>query len=1118
MKKYNEETSTYEQSEDSDVEEEYIDPEDLSIIDYPEKWKPTKEQLNGYIKQLQFELDYKPEEVKKIALKYLTKSLPLNMKRAFFRHNHEVLYIDNETNEIHLTSDIEENAKEEYKKLRAQKYSLDLNNNNKNRFNNNIEKIKEIINEYKEDNLSKNKKNDLFNYNFDNNNNLNKNKKKELSDDNFDENEDNNLYKKDKKNNNIDLYQENNLNKKKNEELSDSDDGSFDVNNISGYKKDEIYNFDIDLLGNDNIENNLNKKTNENLNKLKKFYVEKAKSELNIYKEVLKRKYIKEKKEFYINKEDNIDKKIIIETKKVNNKIEDFNKDELDKFEEELYDKNEIELDKYEKQLKVDLQNEFNKNNQNKYDDENYQLNILEIKKQSLISQINLLKQKNENSKNQNIRKIKDIINQNNILNNDKKRNLENKLKLEMEEIENNFKKNFEQYKKELESAIKLENLRKKEENINNSENNIKIILKDYQKILDDNLEIKKNIAKKEMEEKKALELEDFKKKYQKDTQVQINFIQKQQLNLEKEFNEQLEEIRIKNKNDIELNNQLFYNNFKNNGLNIDTIKSKINDNLKICVDNIIEHIKNLFKNNKKEDEQVIKELEKQFKSYIFEYLSNEKIQFYNKKSPFDILEQEYKSNKLKLNYFCDLLNYIVKIIIDNPLSNIDIGEKNNEELKLNTIQQYGNDLINEYRSKNLNEMSQKLYPSLEMEILKLEGVLNDKINFRKNLTKDKIDNKENQTSLTLNENETQNMFNSNFNMQMNQPSFILPKNNNNFLMENTLRSNKYNSNIDSTRINNQNEFRLHSINYNKPEDLRYYNDNNNLINDNTNLGIENQQFKSDLLETNQNNAFIKEQIPCLPKDIVQNLNENDFKLYSEIMDFLYDESTYLVKEFYNLESERNANEQLSQINERGHLLHLSKVFDNEKIKTFQNEQYLNQKFNTFNLIKNHTQEIFNFISNNPNRTSVINNKLNLIIQHIFDYNKAYKNINANNPNVNTYINLFNNTVLPSENEKKNLKIDTGIRLSLKNDKNKTNRPNYINTLTKNHESDDRFKHFYRGYSPKILDSKINSTFTHTFFNTKKNNDLLNFRINTSINPNNYSERMHIFGSNFKYH
>ena len=51
MQKYNEEKSTKEESENSDVEEEYIDPEDLSIIENPEKWKPTKDQLNGYIKQ-----------------------------------------------------------------------------------------------------------------------------------------------------------------------------------------------------------------------------------------------------------------------------------------------------------------------------------------------------------------------------------------------------------------------------------------------------------------------------------------------------------------------------------------------------------------------------------------------------------------------------------------------------------------------------------------------------------------------------------------------------------------------------------------------------------------------------------------------------------------------------------------------------------------------------------------------------------------------------------------------------------------------------------------------------------------------------------------------------------
>ena len=71
---------------------------------------------------------------------------------------------------------------------------------------------------------------------------------------------------------------------------------------------------------------------------------------LNIHKEILKRKYIKEKK-YYINSDDNIDKKINIEIKKKMNKIEDSNKD-LEKLKEDLYDKNEIELDKYEKKIK----------------------------------------------------------------------------------------------------------------------------------------------------------------------------------------------------------------------------------------------------------------------------------------------------------------------------------------------------------------------------------------------------------------------------------------------------------------------------------------------------------------------------------------------------------------------------------------------------------------------------------------------------------------------------------------------------------------------------------------------------------------------------------------------
>jgi hypothetical protein len=279
--------------EEDSVDEEYIDPIDLSIIE-DENWKPTEAQLNGYMNQLKFELDYKPEEVKKIAYDYLTKELPSGWRRAFFKVNHNVLYIEGETNEIHLVTDIEEKAKEEYDKLRAMKTSdLFYPQNLIQSHNNNIVKNDIHIDNNKED-------------------------IKKIDD----------LVKK----------------KKDNYNKNDSDDYSFDIDDIPDYKKDEI---DIDLL-------NINKNENNediDLNNLKKFYVDRAKSELRIYKEVLKKKYLKEKKEFYITLEELYEKKNILEKRKLQDNIINLNKELIERYEEDLFDKNEIELNEYEKKI-----------------------------------------------------------------------------------------------------------------------------------------------------------------------------------------------------------------------------------------------------------------------------------------------------------------------------------------------------------------------------------------------------------------------------------------------------------------------------------------------------------------------------------------------------------------------------------------------------------------------------------------------------------------------------------------------------------------------------------------------------------------------------------------------
>jgi hypothetical protein len=70
------------------------------------------------------------------------------MKRAFSKHNHEVLDIDNDTNEIHLTTDIEDKAKEDLEELREEKYSINPINSNIDKVDYNIEKIQSIIKEY----------------------------------------------------------------------------------------------------------------------------------------------------------------------------------------------------------------------------------------------------------------------------------------------------------------------------------------------------------------------------------------------------------------------------------------------------------------------------------------------------------------------------------------------------------------------------------------------------------------------------------------------------------------------------------------------------------------------------------------------------------------------------------------------------------------------------------------------------------------------------------------------------------------------------------------------------------------------------------------------------------
>ena len=109
----------YDNDDDDDEEEEeaFIDPNDLIMINNPDSWEPSQEQIEVYATQLGIDPANSPPEAMEIAYKYLKQKIPPDWKRAFTKENPQVLYIDMKTNEIHLTTDIEESAKEEYLEL-----------------------------------------------------------------------------------------------------------------------------------------------------------------------------------------------------------------------------------------------------------------------------------------------------------------------------------------------------------------------------------------------------------------------------------------------------------------------------------------------------------------------------------------------------------------------------------------------------------------------------------------------------------------------------------------------------------------------------------------------------------------------------------------------------------------------------------------------------------------------------------------------------------------------------------------------------------------------------------------------------------------------------------------
>ena len=141
---------TEEQEED---DYQLIDPNDLTIIDDPDNWKPDEEKILAYATLLGYDPSKDPKEILQIAEKYLTIKLEDHIRRAFMRVDNRILYIDMNTQEIKLESDLETRATEEIEECRK-KAADKLNPPFKNNLNNTEEELKKKLEEQKQYNDS----------------------------------------------------------------------------------------------------------------------------------------------------------------------------------------------------------------------------------------------------------------------------------------------------------------------------------------------------------------------------------------------------------------------------------------------------------------------------------------------------------------------------------------------------------------------------------------------------------------------------------------------------------------------------------------------------------------------------------------------------------------------------------------------------------------------------------------------------------------------------------------------------------------------------------------------------------------------------------------------------
>ena len=984
---------------------QYIEPENIIIIDDLSSWDPPEEYINSYIKKLEFNTEDFPESYN-IAKKYLLKPLPNFTRLCFIKNTYQICYLNILNNNIELIHSNEEEAKKEYEE--EKKKFLEEKEKNK-KDNENIESFKESekIDDLKDNNKENKDKNDINNNLINENNNSEDNDINEIINNLI--SEENNKEDNGDNGNNNENVDSNNLN---NDHIED---------NIDNISKNDDYEIIIDRL----------------------LILEENKSNYKAFKKKLKEKFIKFKNSIDIEYKNKYNKLECLKKEKLGINLE---KDRII-FLSELNKNFSMNVDIYKNDLIKNLEEKFEKDieiNQSKN-----KINNLNIKISELQDEINKLKNKKIQNIEEEKKRRNDIfeIKKNLIKENQKSKLLllkqENYIKILL--MQNKFEKEYEeynyQYKNKLNNNNNIYNLRYENSQIPNNN----FLLKEYGNKIKEENEFKKKEIKKEYEKSIAEKINIFKNNVVIENN---NFIQESTLNKTN--------LEICLKNDLILFKKHINNNYQ---YKLEKDIFKIDNNVALI------YSKEIFDKIKDEENKIffnkdiILGMKEFFKIYnkinIEKYLDGKTVEKELKLNKIKDLckskENEFKQQMVKIEFYKDIILLFIKIISENNKLNnnlINTNPKNINNLNniflINKLIFDSQKLINNYSIKYKNICNKKLYLILEEN---LNIIYNQKkINKNKNiLYKTPIPSKmpnilskahKNNFNLKNNNNisiENNNLDDITFNEELNNFSSIQSRNNIININLKSLNANKKykdkylfvkkipninnkNDNKNKSSINllqnNCNKSTLQNRRNKSIFDSAAYSANK--TKENNKKLIKNNEIFNNLSNIKSNdNKLIN--LPRLNENNIKNiLNENIF-LYKKIMNILSKKNQSLDMELNKLNSNNFINIRKEIFNKN--ILFKNNINNHNKKKEILECDFIKNQKNYLDKIKDECNLLIDKNLNKNSSNKKINEKLKDILQSI-ETNCIKSNFNSNRNSIKN-LNILNKINKRAESSKK---------------------------------------------------------------------------------------------------